>query len=107
MSEQQEQGPIPPDWMGRLRNVRDAMATFATTAPSPQQTRTKSAREMVGYFASMLTIVLLDMPPAAPPERVSEGKEQLMDAFTSDADELLSDGTARPAVEPREEQTHE
>ncbi len=62
MSEQMPQGPIPPDWMGRLCQVRDAMAMFATTAPSPQQTRTKSAREMVGYFASMLTIVIVDAP---------------------------------------------
>ena len=41
-----------------LQQLQADMLTFATTRPSPQQTRQKSAREMVETFAYLLKDVL-------------------------------------------------
>ena len=49
------------------------MRDFETQRPSPQQTRAKSAREMVGHFAYELEQALDALPAAARP---SEGAQQ-------------------------------
>lgn len=47
-----------------LKQLRACMVEFATTRPSPQQTRAKSAREMVELFAAELAALLAALPPA-------------------------------------------
>jgi hypothetical protein len=51
----------------RLRAVLNAMWVFATERPSPQQTRQKSAREMVEHFARELEAALVRAGDPEPP----------------------------------------
>jgi hypothetical protein len=49
----------------KLLDVIQAMREFETTAPSRQQVRTKTAREIVGEFAYQLEMAL-DLRPSPP-----------------------------------------
>ncbi len=50
-----------------LRALLKDMQDFARTAPSGQQTRQKTAREMVGFFADELEAALAAEPPEEKP----------------------------------------
>jgi hypothetical protein len=61
-----------------LRQLLEDMMLFVTAKPSPQQTRQKSAREMVEYFAHELKAILLagavvPLPPETEAEDLSRG----------------------------------
>jgi hypothetical protein len=57
-----------------LQQLFDQMMVFATTRPSSQQTRTKSAREMVETFAYELKDLLAEVVPRPPRQDTKEDK---------------------------------
>jgi hypothetical protein len=58
--------PVAEDRRSALHQVLADMTAFAHTKPSPQQTRQKSAREMVELFAAKLEAALLAETEPAP-----------------------------------------
>lgn len=79
-----EETPRPADLIARVSSVVARMKAFVNAKPGGQQTRTKSAREMVEYFVSELEAALA----AGGPRVEKEGRDVIGNVCNQVADGL-------------------